>query len=244
MTVLSHFRLLPLLVIVSLLSFVIRLGDYAGVLKHSGMAYAQHEESPQASPPSVSPQEQAESEKVAPAETKEAGEGSDSHAPPPVPGIAQGGEKVEWRDAGEEEFEYSPVQEELYKDLSARRKELEKKEKEFAVREALLKAGERELDQKLRELTAIRNEIAGLLTAQSEEQKARIQSLVTIYEGMKAKDAARIFNTLDIDVLITVLTHMSERKSAAIMAEMSPDRARTVTILMAQQSRIPEMPAQ
>ena len=62
-----------------------------------------------------------------------------------------------------------------------------------------------------------------------------------IYEGMKAKDAARIFNTLDIDVLLDVITGMSERKSAPILAEMDAERARTVTILMVQKKQMPEM---
>ena len=58
---------------------------------------------------------------------------------------------------------------------------------------------------------------------------------------MKAKDAARIFNTLDVDVLLNVISRMSERKSAPILAEMDADRARTVTILLAQQRQVPGM---
>ena len=65
-----------------------------------------------------------------------------------------------------------------------------------------------------------------------------------IYEGMKAKDAANIFNTLDIDVLLAVMSRMSERKSAPVLAEMDPERARTVTILLAQQKQIPSIPPQ
>ena len=83
-------------------------------------------------------------------------------------------------------------------------------------------------------MTAVRNEIESLLQMQSQQEAERIVSLVKIYEGMKAKDAARIFNTLDTDVLLSVMTRMSERKSAPILAEMNPDRARSVTILMAQ----------
>ena len=85
--------------------------------------------------------------------------------------------------------------------------------------------------------TTIKNEIEALLKEQSAEEQSRINSLVKIYEGMKAKDAARIFNTLDMDVLIMVMSRMSERKSSPILAEMSPDRARTVTLLLAQQKQ-------
>jgi flagellar motility protein MotE (MotC chaperone) len=112
------------------------------------------------------------------------------------------------------------------------------------VREALLSAAERELDQKLRELTVLQSEIEASMKKRSDEEIARIASLVKIYEGMKPKDAASILNTLDLDVLLVIMTQMSERKSSPIMAEMNPERARTLTIMMSEQrqkSSIPEM---
>jgi flagellar motility protein MotE (MotC chaperone) len=136
------------------------------------------------------------------------------------------------------------VQEGLYRDLTKRREDLEKREKTLATREALLEAAEREMDQKVRELTGLRTEIEGLLNKQSEEEKARAESLVRIYEGMKAKDAARIFNSLDTDALLMVLTKMSERKSSPILAEMDAERARTITIMMSQQQQLPQLPPQ
>ena len=243
MKLLSHIRLLPILVVTAFLSFAVRIGDFAGDLSRSGSAFAQHEVTDAHAPPlpaegESAPAGTAKDEKTPPESVS---------LPPAMPGAPVVGEKaepVEWKDAGEAEFEYSPVQAELYKDLAARRKNLEAREKQLATREALLEAGEREVEQKLRELTAIRGEIEGLLQAQGEEEQARVKSLVTIYEGMKAKDAAGIFNTLDMDVLITIFTNMSERKSAAILAEMNPERARTVTILMAQQRQLPAVPMQ
>ncbi|HEY0901455.1 MAG TPA: flagellar protein FlbB, partial [Micavibrio sp.] len=148
-----------------------------------------------------------------------------------------------WRDAGEEDFTHSGVQEGLYRDLTKRREDLEKREKALTTREALLEAAEREFDQKLRELSAVRAQIESLMAQQTEEEKARTASLVKIYEGMKAKDAARIFNTLETEVLLRVLTAMSERKSSPIIAEMDPERARNITILMAQQTALPQLPA-
>ena len=56
------------------------------------------------------------------------------------------------------------------------------------------------------------------------------------------KDAARIFDTLDIDILVDVMANMSERKMSPILAAMNPERARTVTIMLAQQKQLPELP--
>ena len=150
-------------------------------------------------------------------------------------------EKGPWKDSVDTEIDQSPVREDMYKDLAKRRELLDKKEKEIAVREALLSAAERELDQKLRELGNIRAEIEGMMKKRSEEEEARIASLVKIYEGMKPKDAASILNTLDLDVLIVIMTKMSERKSSPILAEMNPDRARTITTMMAEQRQVPSL---
>lgn len=150
--------------------------------------------------------------------------------------------KPDWKDAADTDLEYADVKMELFQDLSERRKAIETREKELATREALLKAGEQELDQKFRELETLRKEIEGLLEQQSTEEEARIGSLVKIYEAMKPKDAARIFDSLDMDVLISVVSRMSERKTSPIMAEMNPERARSITILLAQQKQLPALP--
>lgn len=155
---------------------------------------------------------------------------------------ADSGANADWKDAADTDLEYADVKMELFQDLSERRKAIEGREKELATREALLKAGEQELDQKFRELETLRKEIEGLLQQQSTEEEARIGSLVKIYEAMKPKDAARIFDSLDMDVLISVISRMSERKTSPILAEMNPERARSVTILLAQQKQLPALP--
>lgn len=232
MRIFGYIRILPLLVLVAMFSFAVRIGDFVSGLETAGSAFAQ-EEVHNGEPPPL------------PASPL-AGEGhADAGVPAlPNPGDDTESEEIEWQDASDAEFEYSEVRAGLYKDLVARRKELEQREKELMMRAALLEAGERELDQKLREMIAIRNEIEGLLQEQSAEEVARIESLVKIYEGMKAKDAASIFNTLDMSVLMQIMARMSERKSAPILAEMVPDRARSVTILLAEQKKLPTLVGQ
>ena len=88
---------------------------------------------------------------------------------------------------------------------------------------------------------SLRDELKTLLKEQSDEEQKRIRSLVRIYEGMKPKDAARILNTLETDILIAVMERMSERKSAPILAEMDSDRARQVTTLLAERKQLPNL---
>ena len=71
-------------------------------------------------------------------------------------------------------------------------------------------------------------------------EEERLTSLVKIYENMKPKEAATIFNTLDLDVLLAVVGRMNERKTSPILAAMDPDKARIVTIKLAEQRKLPQ----
>lgn len=264
MTVFGRVRLLPLVILVALLSFSVRIAEfYAGW--RSGVALAQEEvkvnppEFPAPAAPKTGEDSQKAGEEPAkadsiPGEPQSASTPAASATAPAAPDekkdtegqepIMLGGPPGEggWTDSSDSEMEYSSVKMELFEDLKKRRKALEEKEKQLATREALLKAGERELDQKYRELTVLKKEIEGLLQKQSEEEQGRIKSLVTIYENMKPKEAARVFDTLDMDVLVSILSRMAERKASPVLAEMNPERARAVTIILAQEKQLPTMP--
>lgn len=159
-----------------------------------------------------------------------------------TPSLGAPPKQGDWKGADDLDDEYSEVRMELFEDLSKRRRDLDQKERDLQMREALLKATQAELEQKYQELTTIKTDIEELLNRQTEEEDKRITSLVKIYEGMKAKDAARIFDTLDMDVLLQVMTRMSERKTAPILAAMNGDKARNVTIMLAEQNKLPSLP--
>lgn len=137
---------------------------------------------------------------------------------------------------------FTPADIEVLQNLSKRRKDLDARDKALQQREALLLAAEKQLDQKLQELTKIRGELKALLDQQSEQQKQRMSKLVKIYEGMKPKEAARIFDAMDMDVLLAVISQMSDRKTAPIMAAMDGDRAREITRKLMEQPRLPDIP--
>lgn len=238
-------RLLPLLVGVATLAFAVRVGDvYTQAMALTATAHAEEKAAekepekapePSAATPPSDDKLVSKDEKPAPADPAKAPAKKEGAGDIDLPG-------TDWQDASETDLDYSTVRKEIYQDLMQRRQALDAREKELAKRDALIKAAEGELDKKYQELTGIRSEIQDLLKKQSEEEQARINSLVKIYEGMKAKDAARIFNTLDMDVLLEVVSKMSERKSAPIIAEMDDERARSLTLFLAEQKKLPELP--
>ncbi len=54
-----------------------------------------------------------------------------------------------------------------------------------------------------------------------------------MYENMKAKDAAKIFDRLDIKVLLEVATQINPRRMSDILAQMSPEAAERLTVELA-----------
>lgn len=234
----NSFRLLPVLLFVAMLAFAVRLAEvYVGVSNLSGVAFA--EETKKEEPVKSEKKEEAGS---SPEKKKNEGEESKATA---EKGKKDGEEDIGlppvWRDASDSDEDAQSVKLDILKEVSEKNKKLDELEKSLNVREALVKAATQELDRKYQELEKLKKEIEGLLGKQTEEEEKRIVSLVKIYEGMKPQDAARIFDTLDLDILVAVMTRMSERKISPVLAAMSPERAKTVTIMMAEQKKLPEL---
>ena len=57
-----------------------------------------------------------------------------------------------------------------------------------------------------------------------------------MYETMKPKDAAKIFDRLDIRVLIEVASQIKPQRMSEIMAQMSPEAAERLTVELAARS--------
>ncbi len=254
----SALHILPCLMIIAALTFGVRFSEFVKNIS-AGKAYAATGSAermavfePSAGDNVPPPSQEALSEAAAKKAEAEAG-APPSGKPviqtpsltPDAPKAAEAKkepEAADWKASDDVDDEYADVKMEMFSDLSKRRKDLESKEKELVMREALLKAAQAELVQKTNELSTIKTDIETLLKQQTEQEDKRIASLVKIYEGMKAKDAAKIFNSLDMDVLLQVITKMSERKSAPIIAAMNEERARSVTIMLAEQNKLPSLP--
>jgi flagellar motility protein MotE (MotC chaperone) len=58
---------------------------------------------------------------------------------------------------------------------------------------------------------------------------------------MKPKEAARIFEQLDLPVLLDVLERMKETKTSPILASMEPSKAKAVTLALAARHPTPEL---
>jgi flagellar motility protein MotE (MotC chaperone) len=129
---------------------------------------------------------------------------------------------------------------EVLQSLAKRRDELADRERKLDMRETMLKAAEQRVDQKIARLAALDDKIQKLVHQNDRAEVARINSLVKVYESMKPKDAARIFEKLDRTVLLDVAEGMKESKMAPILAAMDPAAAQAVTVELATRHQLPE----
>ncbi len=129
--------------------------------------------------------------------------------------------------------------EELAGRLGERRGDLDAREKELEMRMALVEAAEKRIEERTAVLKALEAQINALVEEKKSDEKEQFVGIVAMYETMKPKEAATIFNTLDNEVLLRVARAMSPRKMAPILARMDPLKAKSLTTGLARREAEP-----
>jgi flagellar motility protein MotE (MotC chaperone) len=120
--------------------------------------------------------------------------------------------------------------------LQQRRQELEARSREIEVRDNLLKATEKRIEQRLQEVKDSETRLTGAEKKKEEEEAGKFKSLVLMYENMKPKDAAKIFDRLNMQILVEVVNAMNPRKMSDVLGQMSPEVAEKLTVEIANRS--------
>jgi flagellar motility protein MotE (MotC chaperone) len=137
----------------------------------------------------------------------------------------------------------SPSERAILERLGARRQELDQRARELEIRESMIKSAERQLDGKVNQLKTMEQQAGGAANKKEEEEAARLKGLVSMYENMKPKDAAKIFDRLEMPILIAVVSKIKPRIMADIMAQMQPDVAERLTVELANRATGNTQPA-
>ncbi len=127
----------------------------------------------------------------------------------------------------------SPGEQAVLARLQDRRKQLDSRSRDLDMRESLLKAAEKRVEARVAELKSLEAKVNTAVTTRDKVEVQRFKGLVTMYEQMRAKDAARIFDHLDLNILVEVATKMKPRNMSAILAQMSPQSAERLTVELA-----------
>jgi len=124
----------------------------------------------------------------------------------------------------------TPERVEIYRKLFERRKKLEEEEKALDRKRSALLAIERRINDKLQTLNNIKDHVQKLVDRRENIVNEATSRLVATYEKMKPQAAANILEGLDIETLIDLISHFKESKASEILANMSLQKARIVTM--------------
>ena len=161
-------------------------------------------------------------------------EGSKEEAPKPAaPETKPNGQVIH---PEENQNAVSPSERAILERLQSRRQELEQRAREIDIRESLLKAAEKRIETKVEELKSVEQRAAADRDQKEQAENARLKGLVTTYESMKPKDAARVFDRLEMGVLIEIASQIAPRKMSDIMGQMQPEAAERLTVELARRA--------
>jgi len=125
----------------------------------------------------------------------------------------------------------------LLERLGERRDELQQRAREVDMRERLLEDAERKLEGRINELKGLEEKAEAAATKRGDTEAGALRNLVTMYEAMKPKDAAKIFDRLSHDVLVPVVLQMKPAKMAEVLAVMAPEAAEKLTVALATRAK-------
>lgn len=146
-------------------------------------------------------------------------------------------------DASPPKVQPSEVERRILEKLASRHEALDARETQLETREALLLAAEQHLEERFAAFEVERLELEALRDKERASETEDIAALVSAYERMKSKDAARIFDALDEDILVPVASGMRTQALAGVLAEMAPEKARNLTKLLAERGRVAQQSA-
>jgi len=225
-------RLLPLFIAVAAIALIIKAGSFASDLtRFVNTAGAQEQAGEETGAPSQG-------------ESGESGADGSSGADAGSGGGTGGGEASAGSPAADAARSnlggISASERKLLEDLKQRRAELQEREREAELREQILASTEQRIDEKIEKLKKLEKRIQQLVEKHKTREDKQLESIVSVYETMKPKDAAPVFERLKLPIQMQVATRMKDRNMAALLAEMNPDAAQRLTARLATRDELPE----
>lgn len=216
--VVSRLRLFPLLMVVAGVALGLRAFDlYTGLELLNAPVQAQEQEQGEDA------NEQAENGEAATDDPNQSAVAPSTARPPIVVGLPD-----------DEEME-------LITQLRQRREALESRAVQLDLQEQLLQSTEKRINDKIVQLQLLEDRIKSHLRLFEEKETEQLQSIVSIYETMKPKEAAPRFEALSLQTQLDLVQLMNPRKVAALMEKMTPQKASVLTTELATKAQPPSI---
>jgi len=121
----------------------------------------------------------------------------------------------------------------LIEDLRSREKKLEDERLSLASKEAELLARETALNEQIKKLDDLRQQIAGLEATRDSKQAEQVGKLVQTVEHMSPKAAAGLIERLDERLAVSAMAQIETGRLAKIMNVLSADKSSRLSEILA-----------
>ena len=109
--------------------------------------------------------------------------------------------------------------------LADRKKQLDQRETELNKLAEQIEKQKAEVTEKLTKLEETRVKISAALEEKIKADDGKVDTLVQMYTNMKPTQAAKVFETLDEDLVIEILGRMKKKNAADILNLIKPEKA-------------------
>ena len=109
--------------------------------------------------------------------------------------------------------------------LADRKKQLDQREEELNKLAEQIEKQKAEITDKLNKLEETRVKISTALQEKIKVDDTKVETLVQMYSNMKPVQAAKVFETLDEDLVIEILGRMKKKSAADILNLIKPEKA-------------------
>ena len=109
--------------------------------------------------------------------------------------------------------------------LAERKKQLDQREEDLNKLAAQLEKQQAEVLENLKKLEDTRTRISTVLEERIKADDTKVETLVQMYSNMKPSQAAKVFESLDEDLVIEILGRMKKKSAADILNLIKPEKA-------------------
>ena len=109
--------------------------------------------------------------------------------------------------------------------LAERKKVLDQREEDLNKIAAEIEKQKIEIEEKVKKIEETRLKISTVLEEKIKTDDAKIDTLVQMYSNMKPQQVAKVFETLDEDLVIDILGRMKKKVAGDILNLVKPEKA-------------------
>lgn len=152
------------------------------------------------------------------------------------PALARGAVEEPVSDLAQKDERATPAAADLHALLATlrqREQDLEQRESRVMERMRALEIAEVAIDRKLAELTRAEEALSEAVATASVAAENDLSKLTEVYEKMKPKESAALFEEMDATFAAGFLARMRPEAAADIMAGLSPKVAYTISVVLA-----------